>query len=217
VRRETADAVRVLGVMGPDVAVDQGPVDWRRVRGAGARFAFARATAEGGARDLRFTPARWTAIRAAGLARGAYHHARPGATEPADEARAFGEAVRRAGGLEPGDLPPALAVLDSDLSAAETLAWIGDAVAGIESATGSTPLLLTSPGFWIDRLGDPRVSFGCDLWIADPSGPRMPRAWSDWALWRYTVHGRVRGVGPPCGLSRVNASYPQGVFDTIDT
>src|SRR5919108_474083 len=192
-RRETAGAVRALGVIGPDVAVDQGPVDWHRVRAAGARFAFARATAEGGARDMRFTPARWAAMRAAGLARGAYHLARPGATpaEPEDEAQAFGAALRLAGGLEQGDLPPALAGLDSALSAAETLAWIGDAATGIEAETGSMPLLLTSPPFWIDRLGDPRVSFGCDLWIADrASAPRLPRAWHDWALWQYTPHGR---------------------------
>jgi lysozyme len=203
--RETACVVRPHAVMGPDVAVDQGPVDWHRVRSAGARFAFARATAGAGARDLRFTPARWAAMRDAGLARGAYHEARP-AGDPADEARAFCAAVRLAGGLQPGDLPPALAVRDSGLSAAETLAWIGAAVAELESVAAVTPLLLTSPEFWIDRLGDPRVSFGCALWIADHEAvrPRIPRAWPDWALWQYTPDGRLPGVLDTCGLSRLN-------------
>jgi lysozyme len=194
-----------LAGMGPDVCAAHGGVDWERVRAAGASFAVARVTVVPTRADGAFGRARWEAMAAAGLVRGALLAARPQpeVAGPEVEVSFFWSALRSAGGLRDGDMPPVLAVLGSALTPAETLAWTGEAVAALERLALVKPILLTSAGFWIDTLGDPRVSFGCPLWVEDLGAeqPRLPRAWDEWALWRYSARGRMDGVAAPCGLS----------------
>ncbi|MET0312979.1 MAG: GH25 family lysozyme, partial [Hansschlegelia sp.] len=59
-------------IQGIDVSKFQGPVDWASVRGAGVSFAYIKATEGGDRVDDRFAE-NWTAARAAGVPRGAYH------------------------------------------------------------------------------------------------------------------------------------------------
>jgi lysozyme len=191
---------------GPDVSVYQGDIDWERVRRAGSAFAIVKATEGRHFRDKRFGPARWKAMRDAGLIRGAYHFARPSA-ESADatlEARDFFKAVESVGGLQEGDLPLVLDLEVTRLSGPATLEWTGDFVAEIRRLSGRRPLLYVSPGFWHGVLGDPRQTFGCRLWVAHygVKKPAAPTAWKSWTFWQHTDKGRVDGIAGTCDLNR---------------
>ena len=58
-------------VHGIDVSKYQGDIDWDRVRGAGTKFAFIKATEGGDHADEKFS-ANWSGAKAAGIARGAF-------------------------------------------------------------------------------------------------------------------------------------------------
>ncbi|HEX2805369.1 MAG TPA: glycoside hydrolase family 25 protein [Kineosporiaceae bacterium] len=69
-------AASILVMLGIDVSQYQGAPDWRAVAASGVRFAFARVS-RGRTPDTRYAVNR-TAIPAAGLTPGAYHHLAPG-------------------------------------------------------------------------------------------------------------------------------------------
>ena len=88
---------------GPDVSMLQGDVNWKEVRHAGHGFAFVKATEGKDYVDPRFGHARWAAMHAAGIRRGAYHFARPQSGRPASmEANHFLSTVHQAGGFAAG-------------------------------------------------------------------------------------------------------------------
>jgi lysozyme len=63
---------RAKMIQGIDVSRWQRQIDWERVKGAGTRFAFIKATEGGDHLDERFRE-NWTGAKAAGIPRGAYH------------------------------------------------------------------------------------------------------------------------------------------------
>jgi lysozyme len=197
----------VEDAVGPDVSVHQGDVDWKKVAKAGASFAIVKATEGRDFRDKTFSRARWKAIKAAGLARGAYHFARPSG-EPGDaveEARDFHAAVQDVGGLQPGDLPYALDLEVTRLSPGATHEWMRRFVHEVRRLSGHLPLVYTSPSFWHDRLGGPAEHFGCELWIAhyEVARPAVPAAWRSYAMWQHTQSGELNGVKGKCDLNRM--------------
>ncbi len=96
---------RLLGI---DVSHYQGVVNWGAVKAAGCSFAFAKATEGTGIVDSEFA-ANWSGMKAAGLARGAYHFFHP-SEDAAAQASRFLATVQ----LQPGDLPPVIDVEVSD-------------------------------------------------------------------------------------------------------
>lgn len=193
-------------LIGPDVSVYQGDVDWKQVRAAGAAFAFVKATEGRDFRDKRFGAGRWKAMKDAGLIRGAYHFARPSAesSDAAAEARDFHAALQAAGGLQPGDLPPVLDLEVTRLSARQTQAWTADWVAEIRRLTGHQPILYVSPGFWAGQVGGPQTTFGCPLWIAHYGvrRPTLPPAWPRWTFWQHTDKGSIAGISTKCDMNQ---------------
>jgi lysozyme len=185
-------------INGVDVHGDKGDVDWDKVRAAGCEFALVKATEGQGFRDKRFTKARWSAMKSAGIVRGAYHFARPsnGASDPAGEARDFLAAVKDAGGLKSGDLPLALDLEATTLGPQDTFRWVKRFVAEVKHATGRPPLLYTSPSFWHDRVGNAGDNLDCPLWIAHygVAKPTVPLAWDTYTIWQHSDHGAVNGV-----------------------
>src|SRR5437763_14920808 len=102
---------------GPDVSTFQGEaIDWRAVKAAGASFAFCKATEGTGLVDSTFRR-NWSAIKDAGLLRGAYAVRRPdlGPT-PEAAARFFLGTVEA---LAPGDV----LILDLDLGNGNLSPW----------------------------------------------------------------------------------------------
>jgi lysozyme len=204
-----AAAAPAAGVGGPDVASWQGDVDWAAVAASGASFGFTKAT--GGAWYTNPTlAANWAGMRAAGLARGAYHYAFESSGDPLPglgpeaEADWFLSQVEPLG-LEPGDM----LVLDIEEGQGDLGAWALAWLRHVEGRVGFKPLLYT--GAWFaDPHGfanHPDLA-GYPLWIAAYQGTPPPAIapWTGYAFWQYTSQAIVPGVVGPCDMSAFGGS-----------
>lgn len=176
---------------GVDISSLNGSVNWSSASTAGLGFVITR-LADGTTLDSQFAN-NWQGIKADGLVRGAYQTFEPNLSA-LDQANLF---LAQTGALGSGDLAP---ILDVEVIGGQTAATIDAGinvwVATIESATGRTPIILTSRNFW-NLIGSPDPD-GTNLWIGalSVSAPNLPNAWSDWQLWMY-------GTGNRLGLSNV--------------
>lgn len=193
---------------GPDVSDHQPSVSWQRVAAAGHRLAVAKAT-EGLTWRSKVFPARWQAMKDAGLVRGAYHFARPQVGRSGrEEAEFFLSVVDDAGGFQPGDLRPVLdleAYGPTRLDARQTLRWARQFAREVKAHVGRLPIVYTG-AFWRDAMGDPDDGLGCHLWLAayvnDPA-PFIPKAWREtgWSIWQHTSGGACPGIPGRCDLN----------------
>jgi GH25 family lysozyme M1 (1,4-beta-N-acetylmuramidase) len=190
-------------VRGIDVSRWKGSINWPRVAHGGYRFAFAEAT-NGFASDRTFARNR-SGSKAAGLAFGAFHFARPaGRTPQALVANAVAQADTFISIAQPqtGELAP---VLDLErtggLSRAALRSWTTAWLDEVELQVGIRPTIYASPTFWRRALGDASTfaAAGSQLWIAHwrvPS-PRVPASnWgaAGWTFWQWTNCSRVPGI-----------------------
>ena len=181
-------AVKVCGqttVKGIDVYhFDNGakPIDWTAVKKAGASFAFVKATESTNFTDASFQT-NWDGLQAAGMYRGAYHFFHSD-VDPAAQATYFLSVV---GKVEAGDM----LVLDLESANGQTqatilshaLTWMKN----VETATGTKPILYTSPAF-LSNFG----GLGAyPLWVANygVSCPDVPSAWKTYEFWQSTGTG----------------------------
>lgn len=186
-----------MSIRGIDVSDYQPDVDWQAVARGGILFSFVKATE--GATFVAQTFARnWSAMKAAGIQRGAYHFFRPASSVQA-QIDLFLKTVK----LEPGDLP---AVLDIEttggLSAAELCDRAAIWLAAVEKATQMRPIIYTYPGFW-DQLATARFA-DYPLWIAHYTSaeqPWIPGGWKSWTFWQYTDTGSISGVSGNCDVN----------------
>jgi lysozyme len=180
--------------------------DWLRVRESGRTFAYVRA-AYGATGDAGF-PATWTAMRDAGIVRGAWQVLRHD-EDPVDQAVHFLKTVE----LQRGDLPP---MLDLERMATSSPGfvlrmlkiWFEIVESELEARHGFAPkpIIRTSSRAWPVRQActfQPHA-----LWIVDPSrfdAPTMPRCWeaNDWTIHQYAIGTRgVPGIPAPVQLDR---------------
>lgn len=207
------------------------PPDFTRLRAASGRFAIMRAS-EGRGPDP--TLARdWKRARDAGLVRGAYMMPAwfRGPDDVGAQVDTLVAVVEAVGGLAAGiDLPPTLdvefphGIADTGMTRAQIRTWIGDAVKGIRSKLGVTPMIYTSGRVWnsddTDTLACPD-NIGledCPLWVKDyPYKTRIaaqtlapgfiprsvPRPWMDaWMLHQYQGDAlHVQGITATADLS----------------
>jgi lysozyme len=192
---------------GIDVSHFQGIIDWRAVASAGKSFAFIRMS-DAGFRDPRFA-ANWAGAKAAGLTRSAYQFFRP-AESPVAQADLM---LSSMGPLQDGDLPPTLDVEtlcarpDTQCTSGTSPAATADAVSvwvdRVSRATGMTPILYTSPGFWAQlpsRGIEARTIPFISHW--NVGRPSVPGAWKRWAFWQYTDKGQCPGIQGTVDLDR---------------
>jgi lysozyme len=193
---------------GPDVSSFQGDVDWHKVRSSGHVFAIVKATEGLDFVDPKFTAARWKAMRAAKLHRGAYHFARPqpGRTG-AQEAAHFVRAVKHVGGRRHGSDFPLILDIEwaaSGMAPHSIWRWCSDFCSYVRRHTGRGCIVYTG-SFWRDRVGNigpPRN--GGVLWLAayvQHPDPLVPRGFKQWTLWQRTDKAHVPGISTPCDLS----------------
>lgn len=202
-------AVKVLAapttgkLKGVDVSEFQPSIDWKAVASSGRTFAWAKATDGLGDPDPKFGKQRWAEMKAAGIARGAYHFARPQkGRDPRDEVGEYLSVLKRAGGLHDGDLVPMLDVEEygpaGKLSPKATLEWVRGFVHAMHAQIGRRPIIYTG-SFWRDAMGNPADDLGCPLWLAayvSKPDQFVPTAWADhgWTIWQHSDRGKVPGV-----------------------
>lgn len=213
-------ALATSGTMLPgiDVSHYNGTVDWRAVKDAGMKFAFAKAT-EG----TTFVDPQFAANRAGAAAQhipfAGYHFARPGGTTASSIAADAGaeadwfldHAFPRAGNLLP--------VLDleksGDLSTTNLQAWTWAFLNEVVARIGQKPIIYSGNGFWGQYMGGTTqyADAGFKLlwvphWTSDPQ-PRVPaKDWGGhgWTFWQYASCGQVPGVSGCTDMDRFNGT-----------
>lgn len=183
---------------GPDVASWQHPggagIDWFAVRNSGHQFAMVKAT-EGLDYVNPFFIQDCLQMRLAGMARGAYHYARP---ELSPELQAAYYATMVLGINGPDDLPPVLDLEHSGgLPPGALIDWTHRYLTTVRALTGRQPIIYTYPNFWKTAMANTNQFTGYPLWIADYRGnpaPEVPGGWPTWTFWQYTDRGRIPGV-----------------------
>jgi GH25 family lysozyme M1 (1,4-beta-N-acetylmuramidase) len=190
-------------VRGIDVSRWKGTINWPRVAHAGYRFTFTEAT-NGFASDWTYGRNR-SGAKAAGIAFGAFHFARPAGSSPqAVVANAVAQADVFVSVAQPqtGELAP---VLDLErtggLSRASLRAWTGAWLDEVQLQVGIRPTIYASPTFWRKALGDASMfaAGGSELWIAhwrvpSPSVPASNWGATGWTFWQWTNCSRVPGI-----------------------
>jgi lysozyme len=199
---------------GIDISHHRGVIDWGKVVASGQVFGITKATEGSGFVDSRFGE-NWSAMRRAGIIRGAYHFYRP-AIDPVKQADHFLDRVGHI--LHHTDLPP---ILDCEAHPAyvreefdkqslnQRLSRVRAWLQAVQAATGRVPILYTNPATWITVLGDNRTFSDFPLWIAHygVSKPTVPAGnWNGqgWSIWQTTWEGVVPGVNngqPPVDLN----------------
>lgn len=198
-------ATRVID--GPDVASYQHPygrrIEWHKVAKDGHEFAIVKAT-EGRYYRNPWFHRDYRGARQAGLARGAYHFARPAypiVHTARAQARYFADTL--------GDTPqtsrtlaPALDLeVTGGLSRGALVIWAQEFLLATRHLTGRTPMIYTYPYFWSSALGDPAALKRFPLWMASYSGPVDDAA----TLWQYTAGATVNGIRGHVDMSRLVA------------
>lgn len=216
----------LITLTGVDVSFNQDkPIDWRAVKAAGHGFALHRATDGLGSPDKQFGRARWKGMKDAGLVRGAYHVGRPQTgRDPKDEVAEFLNRLKEVGGLQDGDLVPALDIeafgtIGGPLSAHDTRQWVHDWANEMFRRIGRHPIIYTG-NFWRDTMGNGPDNYGCRLWLAAYVAKSklkrfIPIAWGDQGItiWQHTSSGSCPGIQGNCDLNRYTGS--RATFDQL--
>jgi len=207
-------AIAHAQVIGPDIASYQHPsgfsIDWGAAKATGgAAFAFVKAT-EGTGYTNPYFRGDFAAIHAKGMARGAYHFARPSLAAGSATAQAD-YFVRVAGKLGArGDLPPVLDLeVTGGLKPAQLTAWVSTWLKRVRATTGRTPMVYVSPYFWTHSMGNSTAFRSYYLWIASWSSrppTSLPGGWSRYTFWQYTNAGKVAGISGRVDLSAFNGN-----------
>jgi GH25 family lysozyme M1 (1,4-beta-N-acetylmuramidase) len=223
-----ADAAKPVGI---DVSRFQGTIKWKRAAARGkVAFAFVQAS-RGSGFDCAVAPDRcgadefylrnYARARLQGVRVGPYHRAfaggdgLAGVTADANaEADLFISVVNEGGGLQPGDLRPALDVETpfGGLTATELRTWIRTWLDRVELALGEQPVIYTNASSW--RATGNTLEFadaGHPLWVAHwgVAAPRVPASlWggSGWSVWQYSSSGSIRGIKGRVDLNRLGPS-----------
>lgn len=192
----TAQATEISGV---DLSKWNGEVDFAKIKTAGKRYVFIKATLGNSVVDPRYADNMQSA-RAAGLAAGSYHFYM---TDDKPEAQ-FANFSKHVS-LQAGDLPP---VVDIEVLAKNSLPNLAMEMkmflAMIEKKYGVKPIVYSGESFaseYLQAFGD------YPLWLAEynkDKRPEVPTYWKNWVFWQHSQGGTVAGVAGPVDLDRFN-------------
>lgn len=181
---------------GIDLSHHNGAVDWPRLSTAGLDFVYLKATEGEGHVDTRFQENWQGAVRHHWQA-GAYHFyllCQDGGRQAAN----FSRQVE----VRADALPPAVDLEHAHNCAPpgpreDTLGGIRTFLQAVEEEYGAVPVIYTTPAFhaeWLEGEGFDRHP----LWMRSLEGPpRQP-----YAIWQYSMKGRVPGVSGNVDLNR---------------
>lgn len=188
-------AARKMPIQGIDVSYWQGDVDWQKVKDAGVRFAYIKATEGGDRLDPKFRD-NWHGAKEAGIARGAYH-VMYWCGPARDQAAWFTAHVPR----EHDTLPPVLDVewnghsktCPHTIARKAALAKMKVMLAAMEAHAGRKPIIYTDPKFHHDVLEGEFTDY--QFWLRSVAAkPAVRYGARRWTFWQFTTTGRVPGV-----------------------
>jgi lysozyme len=185
---------RRQAIQGIDVSRWQGEIDWHKVKDAGTRFAFIKATEGGDHLDPSFRQ-NWAGAKKAGIARGAYHFVwwcRPAK----DQVRWMKRHIPR----DADALPPVLDVEwqnDSQctrkVSREDALEKMRIMLAALQEHTGKKPIIYTDINFHEDILEGEFNDY--PYWLRSTAAPLKHRYnRTKWEFWQFTTTGRIPGI-----------------------
>ena len=202
-------------VPGIDVSYWNAGIDWPKVRAAGQRFVFAKAT-EG---DFYADPAfddNWRGAKTAGLLRGAYHFFRSN-VDAKKQANKFIDYVKSMN--DNGELPPILDLETNDGQGREkVISRVKTWLDLVEAAFNRKPMIYSRAYFLQDFFseaggGPPAWTKNYPLWLAqypnvyvEGSQPALPRGWFKWNFWQYSQTGRVNGINAKVDMNVFNGT-----------
>ena len=200
-------------IEGIDVSHWQETIDWVKVKNAGKKFAYLKATETTNFLDNKYATNRAQA-KANGIKVGAYHFARPGtnANDAVNEATWF---IKNAAPVS-GELIPVLDLeVTGGLTDSQLEAWAKAFMDRVYALTGVRGAIYTSPSFWSSNVGNSTklaVAGYKVLWVAHwttGSAPTVPGSnWNGngWTFWQYTSSGSVNGISGRVDLNRYRFS-----------
>jgi lysozyme len=205
-------------VPGIDVSYWNAGIDWPKVRAAGQRFVFVKATEGDTYSDPTFDD-NWLGAKSAGLLRGAYCFFRP-KTDPQKQAERFIKYVKAMN--DDGELPPALDLETSDGQPKEKIiarakVWLDE----VEQAFGRKPIIYSGTYFLqayfsVTGGGPPEWAKEYPLWLAQypypytpGMSPALPNGWFKWTFWQYSETGKVNGINARVDLDLFNGTLEE--------
>lgn len=185
---------RHLAVHGVDISRWQGNINWEKLRGQGANFAYIKATDGGDHLDPMFMK-NWRNADAAGLKRGAYHFFYWCRTA-GEQADWF---IRNVPRVE-GALPPVIDVEWNGESSCKrrpsrekVLEKMQVFMDKLERHYGQRPIIYTSPDFYRDNLQGAFPDY--PFWLrAVARHPSKVYPGRKWLFWQYSGSGLSHGV-----------------------
>ncbi len=205
-------------VPGVDVSYWNAGIDWPKVRAAGQRYVFAKATEGDFYADPTFDD-NWRGAKSAGLLRGAYHFFRCN-VDPKRQANKFIDYVKSMNDY--GELPMALDLETNDGQTKEKIiARVKTWLDVVEDAFKRKPIIYSRAFFLQDYLseaggGPPAWAKDYPLWLAqypnvyvEGSEPILPRGWYKWTFWQYSQTGRVNGINAKVDLDVFHGSLEE--------
>lgn len=189
--------------IGIDVSNHQDTIDWKKVKKAGVKFAFMKATESIDFVDPYFQR-NWEGAAQEEIIKGAYHFARSSRNPDArSEADFFYDTVLSKGGeLQTGDC---LILDQEDPVPGNYGSWALYWLQIIESYASYKPLIYTGPNFInTNQLHLPELS-NYALWLANyrSTFPPVPEPWKQIAFWQYSDAGNIAGINP-CDMNVFN-------------
>jgi lysozyme len=181
-------------VEGIDVSHHQGAIDWKKVAGAGVRFAFIKASEGRTLRDRRFAES-WRGAKDAGIARGAYHYFHF-CTPGADQAENFLAVAPP----EEDALSPVVDVeFVGNCTTWKSLDEVREELAAfLEKIDAAWPL---APILYVMDDSHARIIAGHfddrPVWIRSIFTRPAPDAYGGWLIWQYSDTSRVPGIAGP--------------------
>ncbi len=208
-------------VQGYDVSYYQGNFDWQAAKNGGIAFGFARVSDGTGYIDPKFDQ-NWTAMKAAGVLRGAYQFFEPAG----DEVAQANLVVSKIGMLGDGDLP---AMIDVEATGGQSPATISAKIKTwlriVEQGTGRKPFIYSGSYFWEGNVKDTTLG-AYPFWIAayGVTCPSMPdQGWAKWTFWQYSDgngsldHDVFNGtLAELQAMARAPDRAPRGSLDAAD-
>jgi len=191
-------SVKATEIIGIDISKYQGSIDFNKIKAAGIRYVFVRATEGVTYQDANFKT-NYLAARAAGLTTGAYHFYETN-DDPSAQLTNFTSAVI----LQPGDLPPVVDIEKlHDNDQLNLTINIQTYLDGLESHYGVKPIIYSGLNFsnqYMTEFGD------YPLWLAEYRNdkPMLPNGWSDWTFWQWSQSGKIDGINGHVDTDRFN-------------